>query len=479
MRTWLLVCVCLLHSVFAAAASATQKSSGYDLVSWWDNYTPATQRVFYTTDFKERNQALAAGAADHGVAAWIACAAGNLPGLHGEPPRIESDSNLGYPIPMSFACRRPAHSTPLYRYRSGHETNDFIYVTTSAQLDAQGPQEWTFERVEGYVLTARMDGSVPLHAMSKCAAAACSEHRYSISTDTRDTLTAAGWRSDGIVGYVFDSYSNRAVDAQFSGTLNGIKGAAPRRVRIPIQQVTPPAGTLEIGGNRRDHFLGELGSNSTLRPAGADRQRILFALYTGDLFEPATTTLDHIPVWLRGHVQWAADGQGGIPYDGLGIFFALPRWSNRCSSAFAGGGQIFVEAMAPARIDCAANLSTPLQSRRWYDISLTVSDAADLEYTVTDRASGKLQSFAKNYAVDYACPLTHAPGSLPLSKLHCNNPLTVDRFPRHRTGYFLWPIFTAASTTSASISAIKVQWLDSSGKILSSSGAQTPRKGQP
>lgn len=471
MSTFLRIGFGLLIVAVIVAIFRPHKPKHYDLVPLWETASADDNATLYTTDFSERDRSVREGFTHRGVAAWIPCTDANVRGPHGESPRTVISSNFGYSVPMNFGCAEPKKSAPLYRYSRGALQADRAYATSAAEADALVKDGYAFERVDGYVFVAQVAGSVPFYRLSRCGSddrRCAPQHRYSISSDTRDSLLAAGWHSDGIVGYVFDSYTNRYAYAEFSGTLNGIAGDGTTPVRIPLQDVVAPKEAIALGGNGRHHVLGAFSSNSTERPVGADRQRITFSLYTGDLFDNGKTNIDHIPIWLYGHAQIASDGEGGVPYDGLGIFFSLPQWAgNRCASKYTTGGQIFVEQMSKVKIDCAANLSKPLEAKRWYDVSLTVTDRAELSYAVKDRETNEVFSFSKDYAGDYACPITHAPGSLPLSKLYCNNPFSYDRFPEARTGYFIWPIFNGVPEARGQLANVVVQWLDKDNRVVS------------
>jgi hypothetical protein len=470
MRATLRIGLGLLCIAATVVACRPHKPKHYDLVPLWELESAAAGDMLYSTDFAQRNRSTSEGFADRGVAAWIPCAARTLKGPHGESPNAAARPDFGYSVPMDFGCAPPKNSVPLYRFHKDVPQPRHAYATSTAEIEALAREGYVFERAEGYVFISQVAGSVPFYRLSRCVAgdrSCAGQDRYSKSADTRDTLLAAGWHSEGIAGYVFAGYDNRYAFASFTGTVNGVAGGGATPVRIPLQNVVAPKGTIALGGAGRHHVLGEFASNSTARPEGADRQRITFSLYTGDLFVAGKTNIDHIAVWLYGHAQIASDGQGGVPYDGLGIFFSLPQWAgNHCASDHATGGQIFVEEMARARVDCAANLSRPLEADRWYDLSLTVTDRAELSYAVRDRLTGQTFSFSKNYAGDYACPLTHAPGSLALLKLHCNNPFSYDRFPNTRTGYFIWPMFGAAPAAGGQLADVKVEWLDSDNRAL-------------
>ncbi|MGH8801213.1 MAG: hypothetical protein ACREX6_02815, partial [Casimicrobiaceae bacterium] len=209
------------------------------------------------------------------------------------------------------------------------------------------------------------------------------------------------------------------------------------------------------------------------RPSGATRQILTFTLDTGTLFDSGTN-IDHIPIFLRFHAELGSDGFPGLPYDGLGIFFSLPQWNgNFCRSTATAGAQIFVERAANANrltatlptgafVDCAANLPQPLASNHSYSIAVTVTDDAKLGYTVTDLANGGLvASYAlHDYSSWYPCPLVPDAGNLSTANAYCANPMSPDRFSNFRTGYLVWPLFTAqASGAEGAIRDVTLQWL--------------------
>lgn len=463
--------ILLVLAAVALAACTAREHAHYDLVPLWETFESTSGDTLYTTDFAQRNAVLARGGSDHGVAAWLSCAAPGLTGPHGEDPRSGADANLGYPLPMRFACAPPAGSAPLYHYKRAAPRPDHIYTTSADEADRLQRSGYVFDRVEGYVLTGAPAKTQPLYRLGRCKgddADCLDEHRYSISRDTRDTLLAAGWRDEGVVGQVFGGDETSVVNAHFDGTLNGVAVSAAAPTPVVVRGVVPPTDAIALRGRGRHEVSGEFASNASTRPPGADRQRLRFSLYTGNLFA-AGSNLDHIPFWLYGHVQIAADGQGGLPYDGLGIFLSRPSWGgNRCAGARTEGGQIFVEVMSQVKVDCAANLAQPLAADRWYDFTLIVTDRAELSYTVVDRASGHVATFAKSYADAYSCPLAPAAGRLPLAQLYCNNPYTPDRFPATRTGWFIWPIFGDASvSTSGRLAGLRMEWLDHDGRVVS------------
>lgn len=476
------------------AAFAPIGAKAYDLVPLWESYSAPNHDSFYTENPDEHIYSTQIGYQDHGAAFWLPCSQ-NVPGPDGQPG--VDIPNLGYTsdIPMMFACAQPFAATPLYRLYKWLPATDHFYTTSAS--DVRGAQSigYNYEGVEGYVFTVQVAGSVPLYGLSVCflVGGNCDvEHRYTISTDSRTSLVNAGWNYEGIVGYVFDGDDDAYVAAAYTGTMNGHPVYANRPVPVPIQNVVPPATTIAISGQGAVGARGQgtffengyLFSNSTPRPIGAEQQRVRFTLYTGTLFDPGSN-LDHIPVALYFHAQTGSDGFRSNPYDGIGIFFSVPQWGgNACHSAFTSGGQVFIERFAdPPETpdyfdadDCRSNLSQPLQSRHYYDVTITADDNAVLNAVVTDHFTHALLPLAQpdalpfSFAAKYPCPLTHAPGTLGTSMVYCNNPFTPDRYANFRTGYAFMPMFedfpAAAGTGSGSVSNFTIQWLDAAGSVL-------------
>jgi len=464
----------LAGTLFAGSALAV------DLLPLWESYRGApTYDTFYTVDYKVYTDARASGALDHGVAAWTPCAPSNTLGPHGETPlasAITPDGDFGYgSIPMQFACAKPAGTVPLYRFYKGSPQTAHVFGTAQAEIDSIYATGYQFERVEGYVYTTQVAGTVPLYAFALstgCVPSGCElDLRYTVSEDSRQTLLNAGWGDGHVIGYVYNSYANTSVPAKFTGNINKVVGALPAAVTLPISNVSPPTGAVALKSGGSPTFYGMMAVNSTARPAGAYRQKITFRINTGTLFD-AGSAVDHVPLILYSHSGFGSTGFPTFPYDGLGIFFSKPTWGRpgQCGSA-AGipttGAQIFVEEFAMGKhVDCTAGLTNPLLSSHSYDVELTVDDAALLTYKITDSASGALlKSFSRSYASDYICPTSHAAGSLTLDKLYCNNPFTVDRFANHRTGYDITPISGLVSYSSV-YQNMHISWLSQSNTVL-------------
>jgi hypothetical protein len=477
------------------APAPPPQEGGYDLVALWETNSTAESNSFYTTDYQEKHRSIFSdGYVDRGVAAWLPCAEPTAVGPDGRLPVASTvHDNLGYSsltdVPMRFACARPANARPLYRLDQNAPNRYHFYTSSQAEAEAALSNGWQFERVEGYLLAAQVDGSMPLYRVARCvpAASGCSvEHRYTLSVDARTGLLRDGWADEGVEGYAFDGYNNPTALVSADGNVNGLVTRVSDPIRTSIQNVAPPKQYIVISGvdsgRPATTVSGYVVSDSSPRPPGATRQRIVFSLYTGTLSEPGTN-IDHIPVFLRFHAQLGSDGFPGVPYDGLGIFFSIPRWNNnQCGSSATGGAQIFVERVANASrmvnggpamefVDCAANLPAPLKPDHTYSITVTVTDDARLGYAVTDLADGS--QFANfplhDYRRWYACPLSPQVGALSTASAHCANPFSPDRFASFRTGYLVWPLFSPqASNAQGALQAVTVQWLDENDVVLSS-----------
>lgn len=474
----------------------------FDLVPLWESYTSSATDTFYTTDYTSHlirvlppgtfPGVTTYGDPVHGVAAWLPCSKNSVMGPNGESPDPNAlDTNMGYSlpnphlnggslnIPMNFTCGQPANAAPFYRFHGAAPFTDHFYTASVSEANTVLGNGYAFERVEGYIFTTQVSGSVPLYRLNKCfviISGKCDlEHRYTISTDSKNIMVNSGWGYDGIAGYVFSGYPNATVKAGFNGTLNGITTTQLLPQTVAIQNVSPTTNNLSVSGTSRASKTeyGFMISNTTPRPVGADRETLTFTLNTGTLFD-AASNLDHIPVILYSHHQFGSDGLSGGPYDGLGIFFSKPNWSNgavTCGS-LTSGGQIYIEEFGNQSVSCAAYLQTAMQSNHAYTITLTVRDAAIVNLQVTDQATGLLLQFASGgnllqYTANYSCPISPAPGTLNVNKVYCNNPMAEDHFPIARTGYAFEPIFGGTTNSySGSFSNMKVMWKDASGNVL-------------
>lgn len=486
-------------SVAAGVAMLLLGSPGlvqaYDLVQLFETYYAgetapgvAESDTFLTTDLRQSDDSVNLdGAVRRGVVAWLPCAPATLPGPGGEPPLPgTSNPDMGFPMPMAFSCKPPPSSAPFYRLYKGAPETEHLYTANAVEASAAIAAGYVFERVEGYIFTSPPPGSTALYRLSFCSplGSSCNrERRYTISTHAKDALIGAGWIDEGVAGYVYDGYVNPTVQAQFEGRYNGIAVTNAAPTTIPIQNVRPPRSLEVMKGTERNPLYGYLQSNSTPRPANAAKMRAKFSLFTGDLFD-AQTNVSHIPIVLYGHAQGASDGISAGPVDGIGIFFAPANVAfaarGGCSPDLFQGGQIWVELYGNrASIECETQLEFPLLPYTWYDVVLTVDDAAvlDLEvrFSLLGGAGPKLP-FKRgqahppvSYASRYPCPLDPLAAPLTPATAHCANPFAQERVPNHRTGYFVIPVLTASNDPAdgGAFRGFTIQWLDANGNVLS------------
>ena len=471
-------------------------AANYDLVAFWETSTASGSNPFYTTDYEDKHASIFTdGNLDRGVAAWLPCATPETTGPGGRTPDPAAvHAELGYAtlstVPMQYACAQPANTAALYRLDLVDAAGtSHLYTSSDAEALSALASGWRFERVEGYLFTSAVAGSAPLFRLSRCVAAGggCrTERRYTISADARSALVGDGWTDEGVAGYAFGGFDDTMASVSADGNVNGIPTSVAAPVHASIVNVAPPKQYIPVdgidSGRPAATVSGYLVSESTSRPAGATQQRLTFTLDTGTLFDTGSN-IDHLPVFLRFHAELGSDGFPGLPYDGLGIFFAMPGWNgNHCHALATTGAQVFVELVADANrmvngtlpvdfVDCSANLVAPLASGRLYAITVTVTDGAKLAYTVTDVANGaRVGDFGPHdYSAAFACPFDPVAGALSTANAYCANPMSPDRFASSRSGYLIWPLFTReASSAQGGLQNVTVQWLDANGNVLSS-----------
>lgn len=456
-----------------------------DLVPLWEVISSegGNRDAFYSIDYSEATYADGIGYGTPSVVAWVPCSTNGQAGPSGQSAAGRA-SDFGYAgIPMGFACAPPTGAAPLFRLYKAFPASDHFMTTSVSEAAGAIELGYTFEKVEGYLFTSQRVGTQPVYRLSRCVFAsgeACDvEHRYTTSADTKDTLLAAGadWALDGVAGYAFVSYDNAYAKVVFDGRLNGLSHTSADPRLTTMANVVPTKGEVVIQGSGRAVGSGYMASLSTPRPAGAHAQRLSLVIDTGTLFEPGSN-LDHLPIALRFHAQLGSDGVIGRPYDGLGVFLARATWGGGQCGDTSSGGQVFVEGFQNAKFVECAPLAVPLQSAHTYRLELTVTDDGWLHYEVTDldATSAPVQAFSRYYGhgfttTTYACPLAPAPGALTPDQLHCNNPWSLDRFPTHRSGYAVVPIFAPPNSAlpqgaTGAFRELTVEWLDASGAVL-------------
>lgn len=475
--------------IAVASAIGASHAQAYNLLPLWESRHVAEATTFYTTYLNDHASALDTdGHEDHGVTAWVACSDDTLNGPNGEisykgstaypdtPTTFPNDWitpsrwRHGYHASMDFSCAQPAGAIPMYSMWGGAPYYDHFYTTSVTEFNARKAEGYMFGRVEGYLFTTQVTGSVPLYRLSTGMTTPNHdrEHRLIISTVARTVLLNAGWQDDGIMGYVFATNTAATVGAtQYTGTFNGVNVSPTTTVNVPIRNVVPTTSTITLGGDSRSIEYGAYASNTTTRPAGAVWQNVTFDLYTGTLFSPGTT-LDHMPVYLHYASTSSRTALSFIPpYDGVALVFAP---STSCPGAPTGGGQLMLEiGQAFGGLRCGPNLASVLQPNTWYTISYSLSDSASVRINVNVKNTGAAVTFlngsttyTESLSGTYTCPTSVTTANITPNTTYCANPYNVRGFPAKNTGYTWFPIVNGTSNTTARLANTKVRWLNSS-----------------
>jgi len=452
----------------------------YDLMALWESRYVAGTDTFYTTYYNDNRSSINGGFTDHGVAAWLPCSVNSLHGPNGEIPYTGSASypdvppgdwvtptrfGHGYPTPMNFTCAQPASSLPLYRLYKGAPQTDHVYTTSASEVTTLEASGYAFDRVDGYVFTTQVNGTVPFYRLHKTTGSD-TEHRYTISASARTTLLNAGWTQDTFTAYVFPTYVNPLVaSTSFTGTFNGLNVNPTTITNVPIRNLVPPTTSLTLGGNATTIQYGTMASNVTVRPGGAVWQNLTFDFYTGDLFPPSGgSNVNHIPFFLHYASQANKIILSGVPpYDGIAMVLVPGNTLNgvTCPGAPANGGQVFIEIGEAVSIQCAS-VTSALQNNTWYTLSYSLNDSASVRINVTNRGSGVPltfvgggTTFTNTYASLYSCPLS-------ADNSYCTNPYKPQGYPSTNTGYMYTYIPQTGADITARVQNLKAQWLDAS-----------------
>ncbi len=478
---------CALATAAATAALGSlpaQAQAQYEVVPLRESAHAGINDSFYSINHQQHKVAVSQGYIDRGTAGWLPCSRPDVAGPQGQAPvPSAADANLGYASihPMNFGCLQPAQSRPLYRMYRGAPATDHFYTTFANEAHDFQLMGWSFERVEGYLFLEQSPAldRVPVFRMSRCLNGEdpnCDwEHRIAFGERKRDALMYDGWVPELLLGWAFDGYNNNTAVMRVDGMVNGqfINSAAP--VTMLVQDARPPKINQDLTGFGRNPLYGSVVSNSTSRPPGAVKQRMIFTFHTGSLFD-AGKNFDHVSALVHFHAQLGSDGLPTVPYDGLGLFIAPANWSG-CGLP-AGGGQVFVELATitnyhpgptdarRTQVDCSSKLKEPLAPQTWYKATVTVSDAADVTYRIERVSDGtKLTQFTKNYASSFTCPVN--PPFLEPRFAYCANAMPALAFARERTGYAVMPVFkTSGAWAKGTLGPVTVQWLDANDGLL-------------
>jgi hypothetical protein len=483
----------------------------HDLIPLWELHGDVIQGVsikdtFYTTYANDRDLAgpVANGGLGYtvrGIAAWLPCSLSTDLGPNGEQGSAtsSSDANHGYAsFPYqntAFHCALVRGSTKLFRLYKGAPAYDHIFTTSVTEFNSLVAQGYEFDRVDGYVFTSQITGTVALYRLSSGVGIPNHdiEHRYTISTIARQTLLNNGWTDEGITGYVFAAPDATTVsDTGINGHYNGSTVTTSTFTTIPITNVVPPVAGFSLYADRNS-------SNTTVKPSGAVWQQIDYQIYTGDIFSysGSAANFTHMPVYLHYlGTPSVSDLCCVMSYDGLALVFGTTDMAHKvpgtggppCATGDSTTGQLYFEfgqegraILAGQNLLCDPKLSVNLQNNTTYKFTFSIDDAANVKITVGKLNTGTgqfdAQTFAKtgtttfteNLSSYYACPLNPTVSNLSPSTTYCTNPETGDRWPVGKTGYMMnpaWDKYPNTPDNTATISLVHHHWLDGSGNIL-------------
>ncbi len=179
---------------------------------------------------------------------------------------------MAMPTPASSATwRRPSNRTlrRFYFYKGPPETDHF-YTTSLTEQRTVLANGWVFERIEGYLYTTQVPGSIPLYRVNRFTLATGDRvHKYTTSFLEVTNLVAAGWQLDTTAGYLYP----QATPTFAGGWILGLRCPEPGRCTGPNSY-----------SNFRDYYSPILVSANTTKLAGKTRQRVSFRFRSPDFF---------------------------------------------------------------------------------------------------------------------------------------------------------------------------------------------------
>jgi len=487
----------------------------YDLVPLWELHADVIQGTtvhdtFYTTYGNDKKTATDTNGtllyANWGVAAWVPCSKDTVTG---PPPenatgsaKSASDVNQGYENPLipyentAFACAQPTGTAPLYRLYKGAPAYDHVFTTSSTEWHSLVAQGYEFDRVDGYVFTTQISGTVALYRLSTGVGIPNHdiEHRFTISSSARQSLLNNGWTDEGTIGYVFPAPTATSVQATgINGHYNGVTVTTSSTTTVPTVNVTPPIAGYSA------YAYGNA-SNTTVKPNGAVWQEIDFQLYTGDIFNlvGSAGNFTHLVAYLhyRGTPS-KSDLCCIMTYDGLALAIGSTNSASfgagrgigpPCAAGDSTTGQLYFEfggegrAFAPGKnLLCDPKLNVNLQNNTTYKFTYFVDDAANVKINVDklNPSTGLFEAqtfvktgtttFTESLTSYYPCPLNPAFGTLAANQSYCVNPESGDHWPSTNTGYMMdvaWDKYPNTPDNTATISLVHHHWWDGFGHII-------------
>ncbi|HEX8701667.1 MAG TPA: hypothetical protein VF815_22760 [Myxococcaceae bacterium] len=182
----------------------------------------------------------------------------------------------------------------------------------------------------------------------------------------------------------------------------------------------------------RNYYVGYRSVLSTPKPAGARQQVMSFDMWSPDYFTMAQQ--EHLAIGLHGQFPLDfSDLEGSQAHHGLGILIGK-------SDCGQGATSVRVEAFWPTG-STVTGRCTPhvLRNNVPYGFRITVSDAGEIRYTVTDKRTGTL---VLSDSLDGAQLFNHS-----------RYP-----FPTHGTGYFIVPAANGNADYTMYLTDLRVSW---------------------
>ncbi len=345
-----------------------------------------------------------------------------------EATSVHGYSNTG--AVAYLEAKQQPNTKPFKRFYKGLPQRNHLYTSDDSEAALVLSMGWVYERVEGYIYTTQVPGSVALHRMNKFNSQTADQvHKYTRSFSEVILLWQQGWGYDGIAGYVYAT----AFPIVNNGWVAGLR--CPSNAPGQCWDGPKPA-------NYRDYYFPHKLVSSTNRPAGYTRQRISMTFTTPDFFGG----IGHLTFGGHGnlnvgqpHVDTVCTN--GVPDPSCSYFRGLGVALFGVTCGRCGGVQMGSEAWWPAgnHVIPPSQSYGDLRNNRQYRFVMTVSDSGQLTYTIRDVANNALM-VSTNW---------HAAGVYPKDS----------PFPSELTGYFFGHATDNQKDFTFYVTNAQVQWL--------------------
>lgn len=337
--------------------------------------------------------------------------------------------------PVAFLERRQQPNTKAFkRFYKGTPQTDHFYTSSDSEEALVLSLGWVFERVEGYIYTTQVPGSKPLYRLNLFNGQSGDlVHKYTLDVNEMQQLQAQGWGYDGVAGYVYASGFPPATGDWLMG------------LRCPSTQ-PGQCWNGNAPANYRDFYFPLRLLAATFKPAGRTRQQMRFDFWTPDYFPVASLPGD---IGAGGHLFFGLHGRFnvGTPHVdqicGPGVTQPSCTWHRGLGTIVHGApaGQVQAEAwwsMGNSVLSPTIVAGT-LQNNRNYQVTITVSDSAQLNYSIVDKQTQQLM-ISGSWSAQSVYP-------------------AFSPFPNLLTGYFLGHSHSASRDFTVYVTGMSVSWL--------------------